>query len=70
MYWHDMTGWGWAMMISVWLLVAVLIAVTLRLAVAPRERTALDILEEGLARGDITPDEYRERRGLLDHRPA
>lgn len=67
-YWHGMGFWGWAMMLAFWLLVVVLIVWTVRSTAAPRqsgEGEALRILDERLARGEIDPGEYEERRQLL-----
>jgi putative membrane protein len=63
--------WGWAMMLAFWLLVVVLIVWTVRSTAAPRqsgEGQALRILDERLARGEIDPGEYEERRQLLASR--
>jgi putative membrane protein len=63
--------WGWAMMLAFWLLVVVLIVWTVRSTAAPRrsgEGEALRILDERLARGEIDPGEYEERRQLLASR--
>lgn len=59
------------MMLAFWLLVVVLIVWTVRSTAAPRqsgEGEALRILEERLARGEIDPGEYEERRQLLVRR--
>ena len=67
-YWHGMGFWGWTMMLAFWLLVVVLIVWTVRSTAAPRqsgEGEALRILDERLARGEIDPGEYEERRRLL-----
>jgi putative membrane protein len=65
-------GWiGWLFMASWWLLAAG--AVTW-LIVAVRARgkdggsTARQVLDERFAAGEVTAEEYRERRALLEHR--
>ena len=37
---------------------------------APPPRTPQEILAERLARGEIEPDDYRQRLDALDHRPG
>ena len=83
MYWDHMNGWGWTMMV-VWSIVWVgFVAVAAWVAVtwarggsrgsAPPQppRTARELLDERLARGDIDPDDYNRRRATLDaHTPA
>lgn len=84
MYGDHMTTWGWAMMV-VWSIVGigfVGIAAWLVLAWArvssrdsestrPPEKTARELLDERLARGDIDPDDYHRRRAALgQHTPA
>lgn len=71
-------GWGagsWLMMGVLTLIVlALLIGATAWLLTRRREspaaRGARQILDERLARGDITEDEYRRRRDLLPPLPA
>jgi len=67
-YWHGMGFWGWAMMLAFWLLVVGLILWTVRSTATDKgsgEGAALRILDERLARGEIDPGEYEERRQLL-----
>lgn len=65
-YEHYGMGWG---MILVWLLPALLVALVILYAVRGRngksERTALDILEERYARGEIDTEEFQKRRADL-----
>ncbi|MGH8927241.1 MAG: SHOCT domain-containing protein [Acidimicrobiia bacterium] len=71
MYWHGMGLWGWTMMIAFWVLVVVLIVWAVRSAARPgptEDRGALRILDERLAKGEIAPDEYKERRAVLEGR--
>jgi putative membrane protein len=83
MYWNHMTGWGWTMMLSWSLLWIGLLGVAIWAAArwarggshtGPPERlpthTARDLLDERLARGDIDPDEYQQRRRLLEQHPS
>lgn len=64
---------GHASMFVFWILVIVLIVLAVRWAV-DRDRkkdpknSALDILKERLARGEIDPAEYEERRKIIDTR--
>jgi putative membrane protein len=67
--WYGDIGYmGWMMVgwVIFWvMLVALAVFAILRLG--PRERgdDAVAILKERLARGEITPDEYQSRRGLI-----
>jgi putative membrane protein len=63
--WHH--GWWWIWMLLVWALLIVLVVVLLR---GPRQPSrmgdpARTILAERYARGEIAPDEYRERLEML-----
>jgi putative membrane protein len=68
--WWD-SGWGivWGLaMAAFWIAVIAVIVVMLR-AVARRDgvggRSALELLEERYARGEVTRDEFLERRAVL-----
>ncbi len=69
-----MSGWGWGMMGFIWLFVVLVVALVVwAVFVAARRRSgqptqggALALLEERFARGDISPEEYRERREVLE----
>ncbi len=71
-----MSGWGWGMMGLIWLFVVLIVALVVwAVWVAARRGTsqatrggALAVLEERFARGDISPEEYRERREVLEER--
>ena len=72
--WGD--GYGWSMMghgtmFIFWILVIVLIVLAIRWVMdrdgkGSNESAALDILKVRLARGEIEPAEYEERRGMLE----
>jgi putative membrane protein len=68
---YDMSGWGWLLMtlgmLGLWALVAVL-ALALRRPGQPGQQPrpgAEEILAERLARGEIDPEEYRQRLQTL-----
>lgn len=67
----DMMGGMGLMMLIGLVLIAVVIGVAVYLAVraaqanGPHETTARETLQQRLARGDITPDEYYERESAL-----
>jgi len=74
---HHMGDWGagwWilmaALMVAFWALVIVGIVWLVRSlgdsTHGPRGATALQVLDHRLASGEITPEEYRERRATLD----
>ena len=73
MYGFDHGAWmlgGWIAMLMLWLLPFVLVAVAAWLLVRsarvqPRARTAIEILEEAYARGEITRDEFLLKRDDL-----
>jgi putative membrane protein len=66
--------WGWTMTAGFWALVIVLVIWAMRSATTAtaqsqaRGGNALQTLDERLARGDIDPDEYNERRALVETR--
>lgn len=63
--WHQMGFLGWLLMVAFWIVVLVL---PIRTATSTQQKTddsALRILDERLARGEIGPEEYEERRRLL-----
>jgi putative membrane protein len=71
---HDGRGWGWIVgaifMIAILTLVVVLIVrltshPTPPTTTEPPRRSAEDVLADRLARGEIDPDEYRERLEAL-----
>ena len=78
MYWDHMTGWGWLMMVLWSLLWIGLLGVLFWAVVqwarggsasAPSRHPpagAREILDERLARGEISVDEYHRLRGALD----
>ncbi len=68
---HDMNGFGWGMgfgwffMLLFWALVILgIIAIVKWLSGSngERQKTALDILQERYARGDISREEYEEKK--------
>lgn len=75
--WHHMNGfigeygWGWSLfgllhMLAFWALVVGVIWLAVRLLGGGRsEKTALDILQERYARGEIDKAEYDRRRADL-----
>ena len=72
--WGDTYGWsmmGHGTMFLFWILLIVLIVLAVRWAMDRDDRrsngsTALDILKERLARGEIEPAEYEERCKVLE----
>lgn len=68
-YWHGMGFWGWLMMVIFWAVVIFGIIWAVRSTTTPRhpqDYGPLRILDERLARGDIDPEEYEERRRVLE----
>ena len=79
MYWDHMTGWGWGIMIlwsMIWVGLLVLAAWAIvswaRRSTTPSasrpdpHRSARDLLDERLARGEIDVDDYERRRAAID----
>jgi putative membrane protein len=74
-YWHDVQWWAWIpmsiFMLFVWGLV---VWAVVRLVTGPqrdrepRPPDSLEILDGRLARGEIDPPEYWERRAILEGR--
>jgi putative membrane protein len=63
--------WGWLMMVAFWAAVIVGIVWAVRTTAGPRqwdEVSALRILDERLARGEIDREDYEERRQVLESR--
>lgn len=70
-YWHGMGLWGCLMMVAFFAVVVFLIVWAVRTTAAPRQRdevSALRILDERLARGEIDREDYEERRQVLESR--
>jgi putative membrane protein len=77
MYWHGMGWGGWIMMtitvVAFWALVAAAVVALVRLVRTDsvrgeRPKTALELLDERFARGEIDETDYHHRRELLmDH---
>lgn len=67
-YWHGMGTWGWVTMLAFWVLLIILLVWLVRptrSSEAPR-KTALGLLEERFAKGEIDAQEYEERRLILE----
>lgn len=68
--WHD-GGWGVLWMIASWALVVVIVLWLVRAFSGERSgrweqrRTSLDILDERFARGEISEEEYEQRKRVL-----
>lgn len=67
--WDHMNGWGWGGMVVGWSLMIGLVLLAIW-AFAGRNdgshgQTPLDVLETRFARGEITAEEYHERREVL-----
>ncbi|HKX76852.1 MAG TPA: SHOCT domain-containing protein [Acidimicrobiia bacterium] len=70
-YWHGMGWWGWLMMVAFWVLVVLLVVWAVRSSTTggstePKEKDPRGILDERFARGEIDPEEYQERRAVLE----
>jgi len=70
--WATMGFWGWTMMAGFWVLVALLIVWAVRSTTTAKGQgrggNALQTLDERLASGEISPDEYKARRAILETR--
>jgi putative membrane protein len=72
----QMDGWGWGMMIWFWLFLFGVVALVVWAVWAlvrhgsgrATRSGAVAVLEERFARGDLSPEEYRERREILEER--
>ena len=64
--WHD-TGWMWFSMLVFWALVALVVVYAMTSWGRPdgRRPSAGDLLAERYARGELSSEEYRERRETL-----
>lgn len=68
--WQHMTGWGWGWMVVGWLfLLSVIVLVVWSVGRVsggtPRSRDAEQILAERFARGEMSSEEFEERRATL-----
>ena len=72
MMWNWGMGWlGWLFMMGWWVLVVAAIVWLVRAAPGPAHRstTARSLLDERLAAGEVTLEEYQVRRRVLDGGP-
>lgn len=64
--WGHMGNWGWTGMMIGWVLVTVVVALVAWMIINGTRSTsrhaAQDILDERYARGELSRDEYRERK--------
>lgn len=72
MWWHgDLSGWDWAWMsigmVAFWVVIGLVIYWIVRSAQGSSERgrDATEILEERFARGEISVEEFEERKTVL-----
>ncbi len=71
--WHD-GGWGVLWMVLSWTVIVAIVIFIVRAFSQPstgpssRERDPLQILDERFARGEISEEEYRERKRVLQDR--
>ena len=69
--WDHMGGWDWGGMLFGWLMMGGLVLLIVWAVsgggsvTRPSTATALDVLAERFVRGEITSEEYRERREVL-----
>ena len=71
MFWNGNWAWAWLMipmMLAMWAAIALLVLPWMRTG-RDRPRTPIDQLDDRLAAGEISVDEYRSRRGELERRP-
>lgn len=65
MHWFDGAGGPW-MMVLWWILIIAAIVAIIKFTVArsgrPAEKTAMDILKERYARGEIDREEFEEKK--------
>ncbi len=72
--WGYTHGFGWILLVLFWIVVILGIVALVRwlgtsgglsLSAPPKEKTALDILDERFARGEIDQQEYEQKREVL-----
>lgn len=65
--WDHMNGWAWGWMVLAWVVFFALIAYVVRLSGGRSDRraTADEILSERFALGEISIEEYEQRRAAL-----
>lgn len=73
--WGHMTGWGWSMAIFGWVFMALVLGLVVWLVTSAirrsepsggKRRSALDLLDERYARGEIDREDYLRRRADLE----
>ncbi|HVR78884.1 MAG TPA: SHOCT domain-containing protein [Acidimicrobiia bacterium] len=68
-YWHGMGPGRWMMMIAFWTVVILLVIWATRSTTRHGQRdedSALRVLDDRLARGEIEREDYEERRRVLE----
>jgi putative membrane protein len=64
--WHyGMSWWMWFWMTSFWIVIGVIVWSLIRWGQRPDRRSAQDILDERYANGELSKDDYEERRRVL-----
>ncbi len=70
--WGHMDGWSWGTAVFGWVFMTLVVVAIVWLVRSvgqgggqPARRTALDVLDERYARGEIERDEYMQRRADL-----
>ena len=71
MLYYDHMGWGWAvlMTLGLLLLLGLVVGVLLSVARERRETTAREILDRRLASGELTVEEYERARAAMSAEP-
>ena len=70
---YDHMGWGWGVLMTLgWIILLGLFAALVVAAVRDRnsKRSAREVLDERLASGEITVDEYQRLRSAMSTRPS
>ncbi len=67
MHWMYPMGGGWVMMIIWWVVIIAVVAVVVKLLTPqkwqlPKEDTAIELLKKRYARGEISKDEFEEKK--------
>ena len=70
--WDHIGGWAWGWMVLAWVAFFAIIFYAVRVASngSQRRATATEILAERFARGEISIEEYEERRAVLKRKAS